>query len=119
MSEHESRPGARAAALITVPVAIASLGLGAMILSGMEGTARSVLAVLLVLGGGVGLGPLMLATPVEPSPLKLWLFSSLLGLPLVGGTFARAKVPPSNQSFNSSHCRRVAVIKVRVKFIWS
>ncbi|MGB0330469.1 MAG: hypothetical protein ACPGPE_01470 [Planctomycetota bacterium] len=90
MSEHESRPGALGAALITVPVAIACLGLGAMVLSGMEGTARSVLAVLLVLGGGVGLGPLMLSTPVEPSPLKLWLFSSLLGLPLVGGTFALA-----------------------------
>ena len=90
MSEHDPRPGARAAAPVTAPVAIACLVLGCMILSGAGGPARPALAALLVLGGGVGLGPLLLWTPVEPSPLKLWLFSSLLGLPLVGGTFALA-----------------------------
>jgi len=90
MNEHEPRPGARGAAPVTVPVAIACIALGAMVLSGTDGPVRSALAVLLVLGGGVGLGPLLLLTPVEPSPLKLWLFSSLLGLPLVGGAFALA-----------------------------
>ena len=88
MTEGQQQLGTRSAALLTVPTAIAGLALGAMILIGVEGTARSVLAVLLVLGGGVGLGPLLLLTPVEPSALKLWLFSSLLGLPLVGGAFA-------------------------------
>ncbi len=90
MSEAQGPSGARSAAPVTIPAAIAGVALGVLILTGVEGTARSVLAVLLVLGGGVGLGPLLLLTPVEPSALKLWLFSSLLGLPLVGGAFAVA-----------------------------
>ncbi len=90
MSEAQQQTGTRSAAPVTVPAAIAGLALCAMILTGVEGAARSALAVLMVLGGGVGLGPLLLLTPVEPSALKLWLFSSLLGLPLVGGAFALA-----------------------------
>lgn len=90
MSEHESRQDALRASAVTVPVAIACAVLGAMILTGTGGPVRSALAILLVLGGGVGVGPLLLLTPVEPSPLKLWLFSSLLGLPLVGGAFVLA-----------------------------
>ena len=90
MSEVQRQLGTRSAAPVTIPTALAGLALGAMILAGAEGPARSALAVLLLLGGGVGLGPLLLLTPVEPAPLKLWLFSSLLGLPLVGGGFALA-----------------------------
>ncbi len=46
----------------------------------------SLLALPLVLGGGAALGPLLFATPaVEPSPLKLGLFASVLSPVLVAG----------------------------------
>ncbi|MEM6569059.1 MAG: hypothetical protein AAF957_11640 [Planctomycetota bacterium] len=43
---------------------------------------RAPLALVVVLGGSLALGPLLLATPVEPSPLKLVLLSALLSPPL-------------------------------------
>ena len=75
------------AAWLTLPAAAGGALLAVMVGLDLDpgGPVRAALAALMVLGGGVGLGPLLLVTPVEPSPVKLWLFSSLLGLPLVAG----------------------------------
>ncbi len=51
MSEVQRQLGTRSAAPVTIPTALAGLALGAMILAGAEGPARSALAVLLLLGG--------------------------------------------------------------------
>lgn len=49
---------------------------------------RGLLALPVILGGGAALGPLLAVTPVEPSRLKLALFSSLLSPLVVAALFA-------------------------------
>ncbi|MEM6672783.1 MAG: hypothetical protein AAF726_08050 [Planctomycetota bacterium] len=80
-----SGPRSMSAAPIVLVGAAASALLAALIALDAGGAWRALVALPLVLGGVAAIGPVLLATPVEPSPLKLVVVCSLLAPPLVAG----------------------------------
>ncbi|MEM9381754.1 MAG: hypothetical protein AAGB93_17500, partial [Planctomycetota bacterium] len=67
--------------------AVTCAALAAAIGADVGATWRAPLALVVVLGGSFALGPLLLATPVEPSPLKLIVLSALLSPPLAAAAW--------------------------------
>lgn len=61
---------------------------GGLVLAGVGEGWRGLFALPVLLGGGAALGPLLAVTPVEPSRLKLALFSSLLSPIVIAAIFA-------------------------------
>lgn len=61
---------------------------GGLVLADVGAGWRGLLALPVILGGGAALGPLLAVTPVEPSRLKLALFSSLLSPLVIAVLFA-------------------------------
>ena len=61
---------------------------GGLVLGGVGEGWRGLFALPVILGGGAALGPLLAVTPVEPSRLKLSLFSSLLSPIVIAALFA-------------------------------
>lgn len=61
---------------------------GGLVLTDVGAGWRGLFALPVILGGGAALGPLLVVTPVEPSRLKLALFSSLLSPLVVAALFA-------------------------------
>ena len=61
---------------------------GGLVFGGVGEGWRGLFALPVILGGGAALGPLLAVTPVEPSRLKLALFSSLLSPIVVAALFA-------------------------------
>ena len=65
---------------------------GGLVFGGVGEGWRGLFALPVILGGGAALGPLLAVTPVEPSRLKLALFSSLLSPIVIAALFAALHV---------------------------
>lgn len=77
----------RTMARTLVAQCLCALAAAALVLFDLGAGWRGALVLPVVLGGGAALGPLLAATPVEPSRLKLALFSSLLSPLVAAGLF--------------------------------
>ena len=76
---------------------------GGLVFGGVGEGWRGLFALPVILGGGAALGPLLAVTPVEPSRLKLALFSSLLSPIVIAALFAAL---PSARGDSADRARR-------------